>query len=216
MDESGLENSSTSDLEGGISLLRRGDEATQLRLRLERPARIGQFLMGGLGAVTAAAGVTAWITHALAVGLAFGIFGTVLIVLAVIQHLLLRRDLLHSPDQAVLREGGVELFLRNGEVRGLSWTDADMALNIISRKAPPPANREYLLVWMPDLKIPSMELSADGYGRLKHAAEAQQLIVSERRRGRGEAATLWTEIRQGGPRSENVSTRSAKIPTREE
>src|SRR5208283_985186 len=122
-------------------------------------------------------------------GLALGIFGTVLIVLGLIQHLLLRRDLQHWPDQVVLREDGVELFLRNGEVRGLSWADSDLALNLVSRKAPPPVHREYLLVWMSDPKIPSIELSADGYSRLKSAAETQRLVVTVNRPGRDQAGT---------------------------
>ena len=172
--------------------------------------------MGGLGAVTAAAGVAAWITNAVIVGLALGIFGAVLIALALVQHVLLRRDLRHSPEEVVLREGGVELFLHNGDVRGLSWTDADLALNLVSRKAPPPAQREYLLVWMSDPKIPSIELSADGYERLKNAAEAQRLLVSVNRRGRGDAGTQWVEIRQGGPSYPSALTPAAEIPSHDE
>jgi len=172
--------------------------------------------MGGLGAVTAAAGVAAWITSALVPGLALGVFWAVLIVLALVQHILLRRDHAHWPDQAVLREDGVELFLRNGEVRGLSWTDSDLALNLISRMAPPPANREYLLVWMADPKIPSIELSADGYERLKQAAEAQRLIVTTSRRGRGEMGTQWTEIRHGAPSFEGAPASPAGTPSHEE
>ncbi len=206
----------SSDLEGGISLAREGDEATQLRLRLERPARIGRFLMGGLGAVTAAGGVAAWITNGRVVGLALGIFGAVLIVLGLVQHLLLRRDVQHWPDQVVLREDGVELFLRNGEVRGLSWPDPDLALNLISRKAPPPAHREYLLVWMSDPKIPSIELSADGYGRLKSAAETQRLVVTVNRRGRDPAGTEWIEIRKGGPSIYGPSSSAVSTHSREE
>lgn len=197
-------------------MARKGDEATQLYLRLERPARVGRFVMGGLGVVTATAGVAAWITHALLDGLALGIFGTVLIALALIQQLLLRRDHQHWANQVVLREDGVELFLRNGEVRGLSWTDSDLALNLISRKAPSPAGREYLLVWMSDPKIPSIELSAEGYERLKYAAEAQRLIVSVTRRGRSQAGTQWIEIRQGGASIRKAPAPTAKLPSREE
>jgi len=164
--------------------------------------------MGGLGAVTAAAGIAAWITNAQVIGLALGIFGAVLIALALVQRVLLRRDAQNAADQVVLREDGVELFLHNGEVRGLSWTDADLALNLISRKTPPPASREYLLVWMLDSKIPSIELSADGFERLKSAAEAHHLLVSITRRGRGDAPTQWVEIRQ-----EESSLNETLIPT---
>lgn len=172
--------------------------------------------MGGLGAVTAAGGVAAWVTNGREIGLALGIFGGVLIVLGLIQHLLLRRDLQHWPDQVVLRESGVELFLHNGEVRGLSWTDSDLALNLVSRKASPPANREYLLVWMSDPKIPSAELSADGFERLKQAAEAQRLMVTVNRRGRGEAGTQWMEIRRGTPSQFGAPPSPSNTPSHEE
>jgi len=204
------EDPASRDLEGGISLAREGDEAAQLRFRSERPARIGRFLMWGLGAVTAAGGVAAWITNGRVAGLALGIFGTVLIVLGLIQHLLLRRDLQHWPDQVVLREDGLELFLHNGEVRGLSWTDSDLAIDLVERRAPPPANREYLLIWVVDSKIPPVELSADGYARLRQAAEAQRLIVTERRRGRGEAGTQWIEIHHGAPMPQETPTSPAE------
>jgi len=172
--------------------------------------------MGGLGAVTAAAGVAAWITDALVPGLALGVFGAVLITLALVQHMLLRRDHSHWPVQAVLREDGVELFLRNGEVRGLSWADSDLALNLISRKAPPPANREYLLVWMSDPKIPSIELSAEGYDRLRQAAEAQRLIVMANRRGRSETGTEWIEIRHGATSLQGAPVSPTGTPSRED
>ena len=186
-------------LEDGISIAREGAEADTLYARMERPARLGRIVMGTLGAVTAAAGIAAWAIHVFLVGLALGVFGALLIVLALIQHILLRRDYQHWAKEVVLREDGVEIFLRNGDVRGLSWTDSDFALNLVSRAAPAPANREYLLVWMPDPRIPSIELSAEGYGLLKQSAEHQRMIVSHHRRGRKESATVWTEIRQGGP-----------------
>ncbi len=172
--------------------------------------------MGGLGAVTAAAGVAAWLTNAVVVGLALGIFGTVLIVLSIIQHLLLRRDELHSIEQAVLRKDGVELFLRNGEVRGISWRDSDLALTLISRKAAPPANREYLLVWLSDAKIPAIEVSAEGYETIIHEAEAQRLLVSTRRRGRRETSPQWVEIRQGESPTGGTFRSSASVQSGEE
>lgn len=175
---------------------RTGPEAEALRRRMERPARFGRFLMGGLGAVTAAAGVTAWITHALVVGLALGIFGAVLILLGVIQHVLLRRDFQHWPDQALLWDEGLELVLRNGEVRGATWSDPDLVLHLVTRRARPPAGREYLLVWMMDPRIPAVELSSEGFDRVKKMAESHQLLVSERHRGSPEKGTTHVEIRR--------------------
>ena len=192
-----LEDLSSQDPEGGISLVRTGDESNQLRLRMERPARIGRFLFGVLGAITAAAGLAVWITNSSLVGLALGVFGVVLIVLAVVQHNLLRRDSQHWPDQAILREGGVELFLHNGEVRGAAWSDSDIAFHLIERRAPSPANREYLLVWLMDSKIPPVELSAEGFDGLNRATVEWNLTVKESRRGSRPDATRLIEITQG-------------------
>jgi hypothetical protein len=205
----------STDLEGGILLVRVGAEADQLRRRLERPARIGRFLMGGLGAVTAAAGVVVWIANVDVVGLALAIFGAVLVSLAVTQHVLLRRDLQHWPDQVVLRDDGVELFLRNGEVRGVAWMDSDFALNLISRAAPPPAGREYLLAWMPDPKIPSVELSADGFDRLVRAAEARHLAVTVRRSGRSGGETQLIEIGPGVESADRITRRTVETSFRQ-
>jgi hypothetical protein len=110
----------------------------------------------------------------------------------------------------------VELFLRNGEVRGLSWTDSDLALDLVSRKAPAPATREYLLVWMPDPKIPSIELSADGYERLTKAAEAQRLRVTMSRRGRDEGGTQLIEIRPGAQSPYGAPSSPARTSFHEE
>jgi len=163
---------------------------------MERPSRIGRFLFGVLGAITAAAGFAVWITSSSIVGLALGVFGGLLIILGVIQHNLLRRDGQHWPDQAVLREGGVELFLHNGEVRGATWSDSDLAFHLVERRAPPPANREYLLIWLMDSKVPPVELSAEGFDRLNRATVDRNLRVNESRRGSRPDATRLIEIRQ--------------------
>ena len=202
--------------EDGISIAREGAAAEALYARMERPARLGRIAMGVLGAVTTAAGIAAWAIHDRLVGLALAAFGGVLIVLALIQHILLRRDDRHWATEVVLRTDGVEIFLRNGDGRGMSWTDSDFALNLVSRAAPAPENREYLLVWMPDPRIPSIELSAEGYDLLKQAVENQRLLVSPHRRGRKESATVWTEIRQGGPGSFGSPAPSSKTLPRDE
>ena len=162
--------------------------------------------MGILGPITAAAGVATWITTASEVGLALGAFGGVLTVLGVVQHLLYRRDLDHWPTNVLLWGEGVELVLHNGEVRGATWSDSALALHLVERRAPPPANREYLLVWLMDPKIPPVELSAEGFDRLNRATVDRHLRVNENRRGSRPDATRLIEIRQGpaGPTPDAV------------
>jgi len=183
--------------EKGVSLVRKDEGATFLRRRIERPALLGQYILETLGAVTAGAGVALWLTDRSSLGLAMGAFGAVLVALGVVQFLILRRDRAHWPDEVVLWEGGVELMLHNGDVRGASWTDPDLALNLISRRAPATADREYLLVWMSEGKIPSAELSADGFERLRRAAESEHLLVTEPRPSRHADGPKWIEIRPG-------------------
>lgn len=214
MEGSTTEDPESKKLEGGISLIRTGEEATLLRHRLERPARVGRYVMGTLGAITAAAGVATWITTASEVGLVLGAFGGVLTVLSVAQHLLYRRDLDHWPTDVLLWDEGVELVLHNGEVRGATWSDPGLALHLVERRAPPPANREYLLVWLMDPKIPPVELSAEGFDRLNRATVDRHLRVNENRRGSRPDATRLIEIRQGpaGPTPDAVSVAANHNP----
>lgn len=169
--------------EGGVSITRTGDEATQLRHRLERPARVGRVILSLLGAITAGAGIADWITTRSAAGIAIGVFGVVLLALGMIQHVLYRRDLRHWPTDVVLWDEGVELVLPNGEVRGASWSDPDLGLQLISRPAPSPANQEYLLLWLSDSKIPAVEISADGFDRISKLAVDRGLQTTVTHRG---------------------------------
>jgi len=198
--------------EEGFSLLRTGEEVAVLRHRLEQPARLGRYGLGVLGTITAGAGAGLWFATASLLGIALGVFGAVLIVLGVVQHLLLRRDRAHWPDDAFLWKEGLELVLHNGEVRGFSWSDPKLALDLVARRAPPPAAREYLLVWMMDPKIPSIELSADRFERLKAAAVAQHLIVTEHRSGKKAEGTQWVEIRPTVSRPPVADWESAGAP----
>ena len=201
--------------EAGVSLVRRDAGADLLRRRIERPALLGQYILGTLGAVTAAAGVALWLTDRSSLGLAMGAFGAVLVVLGVVQALILRRDRVHWPDEVLLWEGGVELVLHNGDVRGVSWSDSDLALNLVARRAPPPAEREYLLVWMSEGKIPSAELSAEGFDRLRRAAEAARLLVTEPHPARRPDGTRWVELRPGAagrPMSKNPASGEPVAP----
>ncbi len=192
---------------GGIAILREGEAAEFLRRRIERPSRIGFYGLLFFGVLTAFFGLlTAGIGGSLgSIGrspLSTGIIvlGGVLILLGWGQHLLYRRDLAHWPDQAILWDQGIELVLHNGEVRGVSWTDPDLAINLVARRAPPPARREFLLVWMTEGRIPSAELSEAGFDEVQRAAVAHGVTVIQNRRGRRPDATQTVEIRQSPAR----------------
>lgn len=166
---------------------------------MERPARIGRYVLTFLGAVTASAGTAFWITSGSTLGLAIGAFGAVLVALGAAQHFLHKRDLNHWPSDVLLWDEGVELVLPNGEVRGATWSDPDLALELVSRKAPLPAKREYLLLWLDDAKIPPAQLSADGYERLAKAAAEGGLNISQIRRGGRADALQVVQIRAMAP-----------------
>lgn len=184
--------------EPGTSLIRTGAEAEFLRRWLERPARAGRYALIGLGGTVVAAGVAVYLTNGSVLGIAFALFGAVLLVLGAVQHLLLHRELANWPLDALLFEDGIELVLSNGEIRGLHWADPAFSLALVSRKAPAPAHREYLLVWTNEGKIPSVELSEAGFDALLREASARRLLIEERRRGRGEAPARWILVTAGG------------------
>jgi len=181
----------------GTSLVRRDAGAEWLRRRIERPSLLGQYVLMTLGAVTLVAGTGLYITDGSPLGLALGAFGAVLVALGLLQHLIIRRDRANWPDEVLLWDGGVELVLHNGEVRGLSWDDPDLALDLVSRRAPAPAEREYLLVWMAEGKIPSAELSAEGFDRLRDTAVRHHLLVRQPRVSRRPDGLQLFEIRPG-------------------
>jgi len=198
MSAAGAPKAESEDLEGGESIVRAPEEGGEiLRDRMERPARVGRFALALLGVVTASVGVAEWVTSRTVVGLSIGLFGVILLALAVVQQHLYSRDLAHWPDQAILWKEGLELVLHNGEVRGVTWAESDFALHLVERRAPIPANREYLLIWLPDPKIPPVELSADGFERLNRVASDRNLSVVESRRGSRPDATRLIEIRRG-------------------
>ncbi len=176
------------------SILRDGPEADQLRDRMERPARAGRVILALLGVVTASAGTAMWVTTKSGVGIALAGFGGVLLLLGVVQHLLYRRDQAHWPDQAHLWSDGLELVLRNGEVRGASWSDPDFSIELIARRAPSPAEREYVMIWLMDPKIPPVELSAKGFERVRQSAATYGLDLSQNRRGSRADSTQMIHI----------------------
>jgi len=182
--------------EPGLRIVREGDAAAFLRRRIERPARIGLYGLTVLGALTAGIGAALWFLAPSSLAIGLVILGGVLILLGYVQHLLYRRDLAHWPEQAILWDGGIELVLHNGEVRGVSWTDPDLALDLVARRAPAPAGREFLLVWMSEGRIPSVELTEEGFEKVQRIAVAQELTVLQHRRGRRADAAQTVEIRQ--------------------
>jgi len=186
--------------EGGISIAREGAGAEFLRRRIERPPRIGLYVLLGLGAMTLGTGAIAWLLAPTSLAIGLGALGTVLMTLGYVQHRLYRRDLAHWPDRAVLWDGGIELVLHNGEVRGVSWTDPDLAIDLVARPAPAPAGREFLLVWMTEGKIPSVEITEDAFDRLRGVAVRHELAVTSRRHGRTGTERETVEIRQSPAR----------------
>jgi len=165
------------------SILRSGPAGVALRRKLERPARAGRLVLTMLGVVTAGAGVAMLSTAGNELGAAFTAFGGVLLSLGVVQHVLYRRDQAHWPEQAYLWSDGVELVLHNGEVRGASWSDPDLALQLIARRAPSPIVREYILIWLSDPKVPPVELTESGFEQLRQQAADHGLDLSQTRRG---------------------------------
>ena len=196
--------------EPGRSILREGEAAIFLRSRIERPSRWGFYGLAAFGAATVGVSATLWILAHTTLALALSIFGGVLIILGYIQNRLYRRDTAHWPDQAILWDGGIELVLHNGEIRGVSWTDPDLALNLVARRAPAPAVREFLLVWMTEGKIPSVELTEEGFEAIQRSAVAHQLTILQRRAGRRTDATQTVEIRQGEARKLAAPSRQPK------
>ena len=150
--------------------------------------------------MTLAIGAVLWVLSPSSLALGLAVLGGVLMLLGYAQFRLYRRDTAHWPDQVLLWGGGIELVLHSGDVRGTSWTDPDLALDLVARRAPAPAGREFLLVWMNEGKIPSAELSEEGFERLQRAAVAHGLTVLQRRHGRRADASQTVEIRQNAAR----------------
>jgi len=177
------------------SILRGEPEATVLRGRMERVARAGRLTLTMLGGVSGAAGFALWITAGTILGVAIATFGGILLVLGVVQHLIYRRDQAHWPEQAYLWSDGLELVLHNGEVRGASWSDPDFGLQLVARRAAPPIQREYVLIWLMDPKVPPVELSAEGFERVRQRAADSGLDLNQRQRGARADSTQVIHVR---------------------
>jgi hypothetical protein len=194
--ESTTELTPPSDPEAAVSLAREGEAGEFLRNRQMTPARVGRYVLWGLGAVGAGSGAALLLTGNRLFGLAFLGFGGLLVGLGLIQNWLFHRDQVHWPDEVLLHEGGVELVLANGEVRGASWADPDFSISLISRRAPKPALREYRLIWGLDPRIPFAQVSEEGYDTLQKEASANNMDIKESRYGGDKRGTRWVLIRQ--------------------
>jgi hypothetical protein len=140
------------------------------------------------------AGIAFWIESGSAVGIAFAVFGAVLVLLAVVQHFMLRRDLAHWPTDVLLYDEGLEVTLANGEVRGTTWTEPEISLILLSRPVRGSENREVLLMWGMDSKLPSAEITVEAFDRLPQVARDHGLVVEEQRRGSRLRPTRWVHI----------------------
>jgi len=194
----------------GFPIAREGEVAAFLRARIERPAHVGLYVLLILGASTAGIGAVLWLLSPSSLALGLAGLGGLLMVLGYVQYRLYRRDLENWPDQAILWDGGIELVLHNGDVRGVSWSDPDLALDLVARKAPAPAGREFLLVWMSEGKIPSVELTEDGFEKVQRAAVAHELTVLQRRHGKSADSRQTVEIRQTEARRIAAAAQRAK------
>lgn len=201
--------------ETGVSISRRDEDALRLRERLERPARIGRLALAIVGVLAAAAGVATWITSGSNAGIAVAAFGAVLILLGVAQHLLYRRELAHWPTDVLLQDVGLELVLPNGEVRGAMWSDPDFALQLVARPAHVSSNREFLLIWLAESRIPPVEITGEGFDLLRQIASTNGLIVSQTQRGSRSNPTQSVTIRQRPHESPLRRTKTAGVDNSE-
>jgi len=163
-----------------------------------------------IGGVTAAAGIAIWATSRTPLAEAIAGFGGVLLALGVAQHFLYRRDQAHWPEQAHLWADGVELVLHNGEARGASWSDPDFSLHLIARRARPPIGREFVMIWLMDSKVPPLELSPEGFERLRRAAADHGLDLIQSRRGSRSDATQFIHIRPSSAATAAAGAKAAE------
>jgi hypothetical protein len=197
----------------GASLTRRDTYAQQLRRRSELPANVGRYVLVLLGSVIAAA--AAGLLLARSSPTADGLFalGIVLVLLGVVQHLLLRRDRAHWPEEVYLWADGVELVLHNREIRAISWNDPGLALDVYVRPLKGDPVEETLLVWKSDRHVPPCQLSTEGLERLRSAAHAHGLEVHEYRDAARKRGMRAYEIRPAHPTTASPPSAGGPAPS---
>lgn len=182
-----------------VSLLIPAEEAAGRRREREGPLEIGRVLLWVLGSVCAAAGSAVWLGRGPASLPALGllIFGSLLVVLGVVESVLLRSAKANAPEAAHIWDEGVELILSSGGVRGVLWEDPKLALDVYLRARRGTSEPERLLVWLMDGGIPPCDLSPTGFERIESAVVAHHLGCTEVRRGRHGRETRILSIRPG-------------------
>jgi len=198
--------------EAGIPLARSDSDSENLRRRMELPGHVGRYVLVMLGGVILAASAGLWFTHPSAVADALLVFGLVLAVLGVVQHLLLVRGRAHWPDQAFLWSDGLELVLHNGEIRAAPWNDPKFVLDVYCRPVRGVSDDEILLVWKMDARVPPCQLSVVGFDQLRMAATAHGLDVIEFRTGNRRRDMHAYEIRAPPASTASVTTPARSVP----
>ncbi len=167
-----------------------------------------------LGVVCAGAGGALWATSRSALpALAFVAFGSLLIGLGIYLHFLVKRDAELAPEEAHVWNEGIEILLRNGEIRAASWTDPHLALAILVRYRRGSTEPERLFYWRTDPRVPPTDLSGDGLDRLLRAAATHDVVLSQERKGRSPRAPRFyaiegrpTIIAQGPPKGKSTQS----------
>ncbi len=185
--------------DSGMPLLRPAEESEALRRRRERPAEMGRTLLLLLGVICAGASTALWVTDRSVISLGLLAFGSLLVGLGLVEHLLIGRDRKYHVDQALLWATGIELLLHNEEIRAASWTDAKLALDIFVHPRRGNLDEDRILVWRMDSRVPPCDLSEDGLEHLKGAVVTHGLRLREFRGGRKTRESHAYEIRPGRP-----------------
>jgi hypothetical protein len=101
--------------------------------------------------------------------------------------------------QAHLWAEGIELELRNGELRAFAWDDPTLEIEVFERARGPGREPERLMRWRADRRVPAFPITGEGLQAITGAAIANRLRVKEVRWGRQGRETRATEILAGSP-----------------
>lgn len=189
------------DSEGGISILRADAETDRERLRYERSSVFARFGLIGLGAVTLGSGAGLVLAHYALVAFAILAFGLLLMILGAVQHLLFLRGRDRWPTQLVLFDTGVEVVLRNGDVRAAEWNDPKLALEVQTHPRSDGSGDAATLFWRMDRSIPPCAITADGFAKLQGEIVGRGLSMNDSRRGPRRQETRVLQIGPAPPKT---------------
>lgn len=198
----------------GLSIARHDERGARLRTHSERLARFSRYALAMCGAITAAAAGTDLILHPSSLAIVLVIFGLVLIVLALVQHLLLLLERRRWPDSAFLWADGIELVLHNGEVRAVEWTDSQLAFDLFRRPIRGDPEGEILLEWKMGGYVPPCPITEDGFQQIQATAVDHGLGMAEFRHGSRKAEVRIFEVR-AAPKRPSTAPSPTGIPTPE-